>query len=89
MIELDPADPTNLEKVKFTKKQIFYEGFVKLHDEGYSRSLYVNSYIPFDPEKKKFFYINTKGQESWILLLVKALAKYMGSYDILSQASIA
>lgn len=88
LIEMDPADPQNLEKIKFTKKQIFYEGFVKLHDEGYSRSLYVNSYIPYDNDKRKFFYINTKGEESWILLLVKAMAKYMGSYDNLSQASL-
>lgn len=87
LVELDPTDPQNICNTKFAKKEIYYEGFVKLHDEGYSRSVYVNSFIPYDSEKKKNFYINTKGQESWILLLVKAIAKYLGSYDNLSQAT--
>jgi hypothetical protein len=51
--------------------------------------VYVNAYIPQDAESKRFFYINTRQQESWVLLLVKALAKYCGSYDNLSKASLA
>ena len=32
--------------------------------------------------------MNTKEQESWVLLIVKALAKYLGSFDNLSKASL-
>jgi len=58
-----------------------------LHDEGYSKSIYVNSLIPHDPQTKRFFYLATHEAESWILLLVKALAKYAGSYQTLSTFS--
>jgi hypothetical protein len=51
-VEIDPTDPQTIDnKQKFAKKQIYYEGFVKLNDEGYSRSVYVNSFIPYDAEK--------------------------------------
>lgn len=73
--------------VKFSKRLLFYEGFVKLHDEGYSKSLYVNAYVPYDNAAKRHFFLTTGGQEAWILLLVKALAKYYGSYEKLSEAS--
>jgi hypothetical protein len=78
------GDPELLTNPKFTETLLFYEGFVKIYDEGYPKTLYVNSYIPFDKERRKFFFINTMSQESWVLLLVKALAKYMGSYDMLA-----
>ena len=65
----------------------YYEGFVKLHDEGYSKTIFVNSYIPFDKLSNSYFYLKTNYKESWILLLVKALAKFLGSYDKLSECS--
>ena len=81
----DPEEPVN---PQFTEQLLYYEGFVKLYDEGYPKTLYVNSYIPFDKMRRKFFFINTHGHESWILLLVKALAKVMGSYDKLSELTL-
>ena len=69
---------------KFCKHSYYYEGFVRIHDEGYLKTVYVNSYVPFDPESRRHFYINTLYNESWVLLLVKAMAKYCGSYDTLS-----
>ena len=69
---------------RFCKPRYYYEGFVKIHDEGYTKTVYVNSYIPYDAESRRHFYINTLHGESWVLLLVKALAKYCGSYDTLS-----
>ena len=80
-------DKIDFEREPFTQKY-YYEGFVKLYDGGQTKSVYINAFIPRDPERKNFFYINTKQEESWVLLLVKALAKYTGSYDNLSKASI-
>jgi hypothetical protein len=87
-IEQHLLDPENRENPKFAEPLLYYEGFVKIYDEGYPKTVYVNSYIPFDKERKKFFFINTHGHESWIFLLVKALAKQMGSYDKLSEATL-
>ena len=70
---------------RLCKNRYYYEGFVKIYDEGYTRTVYVNSYIPFDAESRRHFYINTLHNESWVLLLVKAMAKYCGSYDTLSR----
>ena len=74
--------------MRFAEQLLYYEGFVKIYDEGYPKTIYVNSYIPYDKENQRYFYINTVGNESWVLLLVKALAKYVGSYDKLSQATL-
>mmetsp|Transcript_9997 Transcript_9997/g.15135 ORF Transcript_9997/g.15135 Transcript_9997/m.15135 type:complete len:104 (-) Transcript_9997:1795-2106(-) len=73
-----------LKKVKFMEKAFLFEGFVLLFDEGYTKSIYINSHVPFDKLYQRFFYIGTRTQEAWILLLVKAMAKYLGSYDKLS-----
>lgn len=87
MISVDPADNDDATAVKFSRPLLFYEGFIKIHDEGYSKTLYINSYAPYDKFHKRYFFLTTQGQEAWILLLVKALAKYYGSYDKLSEAS--
>jgi len=85
-------DHTGFGKIDIDSKpctqKYYYEGFVKLFDGGHTRSVYINAFIPQNPDSKRFFYINTKQQESWVLLLVKALAKYTGSYDNLSKASL-
>ena len=65
---------------QFSSPVFYYEGFVRLYDEGYVKSLYLNSLLPFDEGDQSFFYLKTKQNEAWILLLVKALAKYFGSY---------
>jgi hypothetical protein len=57
---------------------------VRLNDEGYSKSIYVNSFVPKFKGRDRFFYLETHDREAWILLLVKALAKYAGSYHALS-----
>jgi hypothetical protein len=48
----------------------------------------VNLYVPYDKMEERFIFINGKGLESWMLLLTKALAKYLGSYHNLSQAGL-
>lgn len=60
---------------------------MRIFDEGYSKTLFINTYLPKDKLEKRYFYMNTEGGEAWTLLLTKALAKYYGSYDKLSQAS--
>lgn len=87
-LELDPALNNDICTIKFAQKLLYYEGFVKIFDEGYQKSLYVNSFIPFDNINQRFFFIGTRAEESWIHLLVKAVAKYLGSYDKLNRASL-
>mgnify|MGYP000241399020 CR=1 FL=1 len=65
---------------------MYYEGFVKIFDEGYSKTLYIN--VMFPHKDDKLFFMGTKGNEAWVPILVKALAKYCGSYDALRTMSI-
>ena len=73
--------------VRFKNKMYMYDGMVRLFDEGYAKTLFVNTLIPFDKVDQRFFYMTTKSMEAWILLLTKALAKYFGSYDKLCHSS--
>ena len=70
------------------ERKVYYEGYVKLCDEGYYKSLYINSMVPVDKDSGAPFFIGTKENDSWILILVKALAKYYGSYDNLSKTDM-
>ena len=72
-------------KFKLIENRLFYEGYVRLCDEGYYKTIYVNTYIPHSKETEKPFYIQEAHGEVWTLLLVKALAKYFGSYEDLRQ----
>jgi hypothetical protein len=80
-------DPTENYKHIFKQEKLYYEGFIVLFDKGYQKSMYVNSYIPINKMTNKPFFLSTTNKDSWIYLLVKALAKYFGSYHALSQAS--
>jgi len=57
-------DHTGFYKIDFDRdpctQKYYYEGFVKLYDGGQTKSVYINAFIPRDPERKNFFYINTK-----------------------------
>jgi len=63
---------------------MYYEGFISLFDQGYNKSIYVNTFVPHSKAGKPF-YMSTMNHEAWIMLLIKALAKYYGSYDNLRQ----
>ena len=53
-----------------------------LFDEGYSKSIYVSTILPHDQSTGLPFYsMSNNGKATWVLMLVKALAKYFGSYD--------
>ena len=47
-------DHTGSAKIDFDKEsctpKYYYEGFVKLYDGGQTKSVYINAYIPRDPE---------------------------------------
>jgi hypothetical protein len=67
--------------------RLFYEGFVCLFDQGYRKSIFVNAFMPYVGVNDKSFYLRTKSNEAWIQIIVKALAKYFGSYDELSRTT--
>ena len=69
------------------ENQVFYEGYVRLCDEGYFKTLYVNVFIPHHQDNTPFYLSESKG-EAWPFILVKALAKFFGSYDNLRQAGL-
>ena len=79
------AHDQNLIKIYFAqmRENHQFEGFVRIFDQGYQKSIYINCNIPWN--KFRYFYI-TSGA-SWPLLLVKALAKFSGSYDNVSKLS--
>ena len=73
----------------FCSDKLFYEGFVVIYDEGYHKSIYVSTIIPHDTETDEPFYSPSKFvKDSWMLILIKALAKYFGSYEKLRTASL-
>jgi hypothetical protein len=63
------------------QSNVLYGGYVRINDEGYYKTLYINTLMPHDPRTNKPFFLQTVTQESWVLILVKTLAKYFGSYD--------
>lgn len=68
-------------KFKAIESKIYYEGFVRVCDEGYFKTLYVNSLVPHHIANNKAFYIGGKNDQVWVHMLVKTLAKYFGSYE--------
>jgi len=84
-------DPSAECSYNFEQCKLFYEGFVSIFDKGYHKSTYINTWIPHSNYANgacKPFYVGTKNNEAWIFILVKALAKYFGSYHNLSLASL-
>jgi calpain-15 len=53
---------------------------VNLFISGEKRTIVVDDYFPYDPEKKDWAFSKSIGKELWVLVLEKAWAKVFGSY---------
>mmetsp|Transcript_22824 Transcript_22824/g.53339 ORF Transcript_22824/g.53339 Transcript_22824/m.53339 type:complete len:484 (-) Transcript_22824:85-1536(-) len=57
------------------------------HSRKGFRDLLVDEYVPYHPETGRFFFAQPHGNELWVLMLEKAMAKLLGNYSALAHVN--
>mmetsp|Transcript_11203 Transcript_11203/g.20429 ORF Transcript_11203/g.20429 Transcript_11203/m.20429 type:complete len:484 (-) Transcript_11203:58-1509(-) len=55
------------------------------HKRNSMRDIAIDEYVPYHPETGRMYFAQPHGNELWVLMLEKAVAKLLGSYSALAQ----